>query len=262
LLGHTAIVTGSTSGIGLGIAQVLAGKGANIVLNGFGDPSVALASVKAAARSAGGGGGKVIYVDADLTDAAQIQHLALVAGKELGVVDIVVNNAGMQHVAPVSDFELSAWEKVIKLNLTSAFVLTKALLPAMVESKFGRVINVASVHGLVGSVNKSAYVASKHGIVGFTKVLALEVAGTGVTANAICPGWVLTPLVEAQIEAKAKAAGLSLEEASRALLAEKQPSKQFATPTEIGELAAFLAGKHAAQITGASIPIDGGWTAH
>jgi len=260
LAGKTAVVTGSTSGIGLGVAKVLASHGASVVLNGFGDSAPAIKAVTASAASAGAGG-KVAFVDADLLSESGVQHLAKASVDALGHIDIIVNNAGMQHVASVEKFDLAAWNRVLSLNLTAGFLLSKALLPAMLTKGFGRIVNIASVHGLVGSTHKSAYVASKHGVVGFSKVLALETAGTGVTSNCICPGWVLTPLVQAQIDAKAKELGLSNDAASAELLASKQPSKTFATPEDIGELAAFLCSKAADQITGASIPIDGGWTA-
>jgi 3-hydroxybutyrate dehydrogenase len=250
----TALVTGSTSGIGLGIAKALARQGANIMLNGFGDVEAAKAEVAAL-------GVKVGYHGADMSKPADIEAMMAAAAAEFGRVDILVNNAGIQHVATVQDFPVERWDAIIAINLSSAFHTTRLALPAMQAAGWGRVINVASVHGLVGSAQKSAYVAAKHGIVGLTKVTALENATTGVTCNAICPGWVLTPLVQKQVDAKAAALGISNEESKRQLLAEKEPSLQFTTPEELGELAVFFCSAAANNVRGVSWQMDGGWTA-
>lgn len=254
LKNKTALVTGSTSGIGLGIAKALARQGANIMLNGFGDVEGAKAEVAAL-------GVKVSYHGADMSKPADIEAMMAAAAAEFGQVDVLVNNAGIQHVAPVESFPVDRWDAIIAINLSSAFHATRLALPAMQVAGWGRVINVASVHGLVGSAQKSAYVAAKHGIVGFTKVVALENATSGVTCNAICPGWVLTPLVQKQVDTKAAAAGISNEDAKRQLLAEKEPSLQFTTPEELGELAVFFCSPAANNIRGVSWQMDGGWTA-
>jgi 3-hydroxybutyrate dehydrogenase len=254
LKGKTALVTGSTSGIGLGIAKALARQGANIVLNGFGDVEGPKAEVAAL-------GVQVGYHGADMSKAAEIEDMMKSAAAQFGRVDILVNNAGIQHVAPVEDFPPERWDAIIAINLTSAFHTTRLALPAMKAANWGRIINVASVHGLVASAQKSAYVAAKHGIVGFTKVTALETATTGVTCNAICPGWVLTPLVQKQVDAKAAAGGLSNEEAKKQLLAEKEPSLQFTTPEELGELAVFFCSPAAGNVRGVAWNMDGGWAA-
>ena len=254
LKNKTALVTGSTSGIGLGIAKALARQGANIMLNGFGDIEGAKAEVAAL-------GVKVSYHGADMSKPADIEAMMTAAEAEFGRVDILVNNAGIQHVSKVEDFPVDRWDAIIAINLSSAFHATRLALPAMQAAGWGRVINVASVHGLVASAQKSAYVAAKHGIVGFTKVVALENATSGVTCNAICPGWVLTPLVQKQVDAKAAAAGISNEDAKRQLLAEKEPSLQFTTPEELGELAVFFCSPAANNIRGVAWQMDGGWTA-
>ena len=254
LKGKTALVTGSTSGIGLGIALALARQGANIVLNGFGDTEGPKAQVAAL-------GVKVAYHGADMSKPAEIEDLMQFAAAQFGQVDILVNNAGIQHVALVEDFPVEKWDAIIAINLTSAFHTTRLALPAMKKSNWGRVINIASAHGLVASASKSAYVASKHGIVGFTKSLALETARTGVTSNAICPGWVLTPLVQKQVDAKAAAHGLTNEEATKLLLGEKEPSMQFTTPDELGELAVFFCSTAANNVRGVAWNMDGGWAA-
>ncbi len=254
LKSKTALVTGSTSGIGLGIAKALAKQGANIMLNGFGDVEAAKAEVAAL-------GVKVGYHGADMSKPADIEAMMAAATVEFGRVDILVNNAGIQHVAPIEAFPTERWDAVIAINLTSAFHTTRLALPAMQAAGWGRILNVASVHGLVGSAQKSAYVAAKHGIVGLTKVTALENATTGVTCNAICPGWVLTPLVQKQVDAKAQALGVSNEEAKRVLLAEKEPSLQFTTPEELGELAVFFCSAAAGNVRGVAWQMDGGWTA-
>ena len=254
LKGKTALVTGSTSGIGLGIALALARQGANIVLNGFGDTEGPKAQVAAL-------GVKVAYHGADMSKPAEIEDLMQFAAAQFGQVDILVNNAGIQHVALVEDFPVEKWDAIIAINLTSAFHTTRLALPAMKKSNWGRVINIASAHGLVASASKSAYVASKHGIVGFTKSLALETARTGVTSNAICPGWVLAPLVQKQIDARAANEGISIEQAQNELLAEKEPSLQFTTPDELGELAVFFCSPAGNNVRGVAWQMDGAWTA-
>ncbi|KGH04610.1 3-hydroxybutyrate dehydrogenase [Comamonas thiooxydans] len=258
LKGKTALVTGSTSGIGLGIAIALARQGANIVLNGFGDVEAPRAQVLDAGKAAGI---EVGYHGADMSKATDIEAMMKYAAAEFGRVDILVNNAGIQHVAKVQDFPVEKWDAILAINLSSAFHTTRLALPAMQQANWGRIINVASVHGLVGSAEKSAYVAAKHGIVGLTKVTALENATTGVTCNAICPGWVLTPLVQKQVDAKAAAQGISNEDATKQLLGEKEPSMQFTTPEELGELAVFFCSAAANNVRGVAWNMDGGWTA-
>ena len=254
LKGKTALVTGSTSGIGLGIALSLARQGANIVLNGFGDVEGPKGQVAAL-------GVKVAYHGADMSKAAEIEDMMQFAAREFGQVDILVNNAGIQHVALVEEFPVEKWDAIIAINLTSAFHTTRLALPAMKKSNWGRIINVASAHGLVASAQKSAYVASKHGIVGFTKSVSLETARTGITSNAICPGWVLTPLVQKQIDARAAAQGISVAAAQEELLAEKEPSLQFTTPDELGELAVFFCSPAGNNVRGVAWQMDGAWTA-
>ena len=254
LTNKTALVTGSTSGIGLGIAKALASQGANIMLNGFGDVEGAKAEVAAL-------GVKVGYHGADMSKPADIEAMMTAAAEQFGRVDILVNNAGIQYVAPIEQFPAERWDAIIAINLTSAFHTTRLALPAMQTAGWGRIINVASVHGLVASAQKSAYVAAKHGIVGLTKVTALENATTGVTCNAICPGWVLTPLVQKQVDAKAAAQGISNEEATKLLLGEKEPSQQFTTPEELGELAVFFCSAAAGNVRGVAWNMDGGWAA-
>jgi len=256
--GKLALVTGSTSGIGLGIAEALAAQGANIVLNGFGD---AAEIEKLRAAMAQRHGVTVEYENADLMDTGEVEALLGRLTDRHGAVDILVNNAGIQHVAPVERFPAERWDAVIALNLSAAFHTTRCALPAMKARNWGRIINVASAHGLVASAEKAAYVAAKHGIVGLTKTVALETARTGVTCNAICPGWVLTPLVQKQIDERAKAAGTSVEDAKVALLAEKQPSHEFVTPEQLGALAVFLCSPGADQVRGVAWAMDGGWTA-
>ncbi|MBP6902530.1 MAG: 3-hydroxybutyrate dehydrogenase [Burkholderiaceae bacterium] len=260
LQGKTALVTGSTSGIGLGMALALARQGAHVMLNGFGDAEAAKAEVTAAAAAAGLGG-KVSYHGADMSQPAQIEAMVRACEAEFGAVDILVNNAGIQHVATVENFPVERWDAIIAINLSSAFHAMRVALPGMQARNWGRILNIASVHGLVASVQKSAYVAAKHGIVGLTKVAALENATTGITVNAICPGWVLTPLVQKQVDARAAAAGISNDEAKKQLLAEKQPSLQFTTPEQLAELALFLCSEAAANIRGVAWQMDGGWTA-
>ena len=258
LKGKTALVTGSTSGIGLGIALALARQGANIVLNGFGDVDGPKAEVQEAGKAHDI---KIGYHGADMSKAEQIADMMKYAAAEFGRVDILVNNAGIQHVAPIQDFPIEKWDSIIAINLSSAFHTTRLALPAMQQANWGRIINVASVHGLVGSAQKSAYVAAKHGIVGLTKVTALENATSGVTCNAICPGWVLTPLVQKQVDAKAAAQNISNDEATKQLLGEKEPSMQFTTPEELGALAVFFCSPAGANIRGVAWNMDGGWTA-
>ena len=254
LKGKTALVTGSTSGIGLGLAKALAAQGANIVMNGFGEVDAAVAQVKAL-------GVQVSYHGADMSKPAEIEALVRHAEASFGGVDILVNNAGIQHVARVENFPPERWDAVIAINLSSAFHASRFALPGMQARNWGRILNIASVHGLVASAEKSAYVAAKHGLVGLTKVTALENATSGVTCNAICPGWVLTPLVQKQVDAKAAALGISNEEAKRQLLAEKEPSLQFTTPEELGALAVFLCSKAADNVRGVAWNMDGGWAA-
>lgn len=258
LRGRVALVTGSTSGIGLGIARALAGQGADVVLNGFGD---AEEIERLRAGLSAEFGVKAVYSAADMSRPAEIASMIADAAKRLGRVDILVNNAGIQHVAPVHLFPPEKWDAVIAINLSAAFHAIRAALPQMLERNWGRIVNIASAHGLVASVDKTAYVASKHGLIGLTRVVALETARTGVTCNAICPGWVLTPLVLKQIEARAQKEGISVEKAKLDLLGEKQPSLEFVTPEQLGGLAVFLCSDAAAQMRGVSLPMDGGWTA-
>jgi len=257
--GRVALVTGSTSGIGLGIARALAAAGANVVLNGFGAADD-LTKTKDAIE--GDYGVRAIYSAADMTSPDAIAEMIAATLGELGRLDILVNNAGVQHVAPLDQFPAAKWDQILAINLSSAFHTTRLALPAMRKQKFGRIVNVASAHGLVASPFKSAYVAAKHGIVGLTKVAALETAEEGITCNAICPGYVYTPLVEAQIDGQAKAHGISRDQVIRDVLLAQQPNKRFATVEEIGALAVFLASDAAASITGIALPVDGGWTAH
>jgi 3-hydroxybutyrate dehydrogenase len=254
LANKTALITGSTSGIGLGIAKALARQGANIVLNGFGDVEGPKSEISAL-------GAKVAYHGADMSKAEEIEAMMAFAAAEFGRVDILVNNAGIQHVARIEDFPVAKWDTILAINLSSNFHTTRLALPAMLEANWGRIINVASVHGLVASAEKSAYVAAKHGVVGLTKVTALESATTGVTCNAICPGWVLTPLVQKQVDAKAAALSISNEEAKKLLLGEKEPSMQFTTPEALGELAVFFCSPAGKNIRGVAWNMDGGWVA-
>ncbi len=254
LKNKTALVTGSTSGIGLGIAKQLAKQGANIVMNGFGDYAAAKAEIEAL-------GVKVGYHGADMSKPAEIEAMMAYAATEFGGVDILVNNAGIQHVSPIESFPTERWDAVIAINLTSAFHTTRLAIPNMRATNWGRIINIASAHGLVASANKTAYVAAKHGIVGLTKAVALEVATTGITVNAICPGWVLTPLVQAQIDARAAKEGISIEAATKDLLGEKEPSLQFTTPEQLGDMAVFMCSAAANNVRGVAWANDGGWTA-
>jgi 3-hydroxybutyrate dehydrogenase len=258
LQGKSVVVTGSTSGIGLAIARAFAREGCNLTLNGFGD---AAAIEKERAGIEKEFSVKAIYSGADMTKPAEIADMIATAEKAFGAVDVLVNNAGIQFVAKVEDFPIEKWDAVIATNLSAAFHSCRVALPGMKKRKWGRIINIASAHGLAASPEKVAYVAAKHGIVGLTKVVAIETANDGITCNAICPGWVLTPLVQAQIEARAKAQGKSVEQAKNELIAEKQPMLKYTTPENIGALAVFLAGDAAETITGSSYSIDGGWIA-
>jgi len=254
LKGKTALVTGSTSGIGLGIALCLAREGANIVLNGFGDVDGPKKQVEALGVKAG-------YHGADMSKPADIAQMMAYADSEFGGTDILVNNAGIQHVARIEDFPVEKWDAIIAINLSSAFHTTRLAIPGMRRKNWGRVINVASAHGLVASAQKSAYVAAKHGIVGFTKAAALENATSGVTVNAICPGWVLTPLVQKQIDDRAAKESIPVEKAKIELLSEKQPSLEFVTPEQLGGLAVFLCSSAADNVRGVAWSVDGGWVA-
>jgi 3-hydroxybutyrate dehydrogenase len=259
LVGKSAIVTGSTSGIGLGVARTLAASGANVLLNGFGDRrEIAAICDEIIAES----GVAAHYDDADMSKPEAVEGLASHAASLFGNIDIIVNNAGIQHVSPIETFPVAKWDAIVAINLSAAFHLSRAVFAGMKARKWGRIVNVASAHGLVASPFKSAYVAAKHGIVGLTKVIALEGAEAGVTCNAICPGYVWTPLVEKQIEDQAKAHGITREEVVRDVLLAQQPTKRFATVDEIGALALFLCTDAAASITGTALPVDGGWTAH
>jgi 3-hydroxybutyrate dehydrogenase len=258
LKGKSAIVTGSTSGIGKGIAEALAGSGVNIMLNGFGDAAEIERQRAALASSARV---EVAYHPADMSKPADIRDMVASAQKAFGGIDILVNNAGIQYVAPIEQFPDDRWDAIIAINLSSAFHAIKAALPGMRARKWGRIVNIASAHGLVASEQKSAYVSAKHGIIGLTKTVGLETAGSGVTCVAICPGWVLTPLVQKQIDAKAAAEKLSPEAAKVALLGEKQPSGEFTTPEQIGSTVLFICSSAADQMTGSSISLDGGWVA-
>jgi 3-hydroxybutyrate dehydrogenase len=258
LEGKTALITGSTSGIGLGIAEEMAKAGCNIILNGLGE----LAAINALQdRIILNYGVRVRYIEADVSNPSECRALISQTLAEYGGLDVLVNNAGIQHVAPVESFPTERWDAVLATNLSSAFHLTAAAIPTMRSKGYGRIINIASAHGLVGSANKSAYVASKHGLVGLTKVVALETARYGITCNAICPGWVLTPIVEAQIRQKMEREGSERQVAERRLLEETQPSGVFSRPSDIGAFAVFLCSESASNITGASLPIDGAWTA-
>jgi len=258
LKGKTALVTGSTSGIGLAIARALAGDGANLMLNGFGD--------KAAIEKERAGlekefGIKARYSAADMSKPAEIAEMIRTTENEFGALDVLVNNAGIQHVANIEDFPIEKWDAIIAINLSSSFHTIRTAVPGMKKRKWGRIINIASAHGLVASTQKVAYVAAKHGLVGLTKVVAMENANAGVTCNAICPGWVLTALVQQQIDTRAKASCKSVREEEIALLSEKQPMHQFTKPESIGALAVFLCTDAAATITGSAYSIDGGWVA-
>ena len=259
LTGKVSLITGSTSGIGLGIARALAQAGSAVVLNGFG---IAAEIAKTRGQIAADFGVEVSYSAADMTRPEAIAEMIAATVANHGRLDILVNNAGIQHVAPLEQFPVEKWDAILSINLSSAFHTTRLALPAMRQNRFGRIINIASAHGLVGSPFKAAYVAAKHGIVGLTKVAALETAEDGITCNAICPGYVYTPLVEAQIDSQARAHGISREKVIHDVLLAQQPNKHFAAVEELGALTVFLASDAAASITGTALPVDGGWTAH
>ena len=258
LKGKTALVTGSTSGIGLGVATALAEAGANIVLNGFGDAAdIERIRSTLAERT----GVQVIHSGADMSKPEEIAAMFRMAASQVGEIDVLVNNAGIQFVAPIDEFPDPKWEQIVSINLSSNFYTTKAALPGMKARNWGRIVNIASAHGLVASPFKSAYVAAKHGVVGLTKTVALEVAETGITCNAICPGYVKTPLVEGQIRDQAKVHQMTQEQVVREVILASQPNKRFVEVKELGELVVFLCSSGAASITGASIPMESGWTA-
>ena len=258
LHGRIAVITGSTSGIGRAIAESFAREGANVLLNGFGD-AAQIESLRAGLESQHGV--KATYHGADMSKPGEIAQLIAEAESRFGAIDILVNNAGVQHVSPIEDFPVDKWDWIIAINLSSVFHATRAALPGMKRRRWGRVINIASAHGLVASPNKSAYVAAKHGVVGFTKTAALEVAESGVRVNAICPGFVLTPLVQKQIDDLARQHGITPEQSTRDMILAPQPTKEFVTTEQIAAMALFLTGEAAAQVNGASFSIDGGWTA-
>jgi 3-hydroxybutyrate dehydrogenase len=259
LTGRVSLITGSTSGIGLGIARALAAAGSAILLNGFGKAEdIGETQAKIAAEF----GTDVGYSPADMSKPDSIREMLEMVATSFGRLDIVVNNAGVQYVAPVAEFPPEKWDAIIGINLSSAFHVSRLALPLMRKNGWGRIINVASAHGLVGSPFKAAYVAAKHGLVGLTKVIALETAEEAITCNAICPGYVFTPLIEAQIESQAKAHGISRDRVIREVLLAQQPNKRFASVEEIGAVAVFLASEAASSITGVTLPVDGGWTAH
>ena len=258
LKGKTALVTGSTSGIGRAIAEAFAAEGCNVIVNGFGEAEEIEALRQSLARTSGAG---AVYSSADMTKPAEIRKMMTDAIGEFGAVDILVNNAGVQHVAPIEEFEDERWDSLIAILLSSSFHTIKHALPKMRERSWGRIINVSSVHGLVASPEKAAYVSAKHGIIGLTKVVALETAGSGITCNALCPGWVQTPLVERQIDKLAKESGKSWDEAKVDLLSEKMPSREFVTPAQLGAMAVFLCQPACDQVTGVPVAMDGAWTA-
>jgi len=255
--GKAAVVTGSTSGIGLGIARALAAQGANVVLNGFGEPDH-IALVERELRS---GGVRAYHDPADMRDPMQIEKMIAAAESEFGRVDVLVNNAGIQHVADIEAFSTDKWDAILAINLSSASHTIRCALPGMKQANWGRIVNIASAHGLVASAQKVAYVSAKHGLLGMTKTVALETATTGITCNAICPGWVLTPLVQRQIEARAEATAMSIDDAKKQLLGEKQPSMEFVTPEQIAAVVVFLCSEACSQVRGAAWNVDGGWCA-
>lgn len=258
LKGKSAIITGSTSGIGLGIARAFAAQGCNVMLNGFGD---AVQIEKLRAGLAAELKVTVLYSSADMTKPLEVAAMVDQVARRFGSVDVLINNAGIQYVAPVEEFPVEKWDQILAINLSSAFHAIRTALPGMRSRNWGRIINIASVHGLVASPFKSAYVAAKHGLIGLTKTVALETAGKGITCNAVCPGFVLTPLVESQIEDRAKERGMSREATINNVILERQPTKEFVKIEEVAALTVFLAGDAAASITGAAYSIDGGWTA-
>ncbi len=258
LKGKRALITGSTSGIGLGIARALAAEGADVMLNGFGERA-AIESLRKEIEEAHSV--RTAYSAADVSKPDEVRAMIAEATKALGGVDILVNNAGIQHTAPIEEFPPERWDAILAINLSASFHSIRAALPQMRSRNWGRIVNIASVHGLVASVQKVAYIAAKHGLVGLTKVVALETATTGITCNAICPGWVLTPLVQKQVDAKAQQDGISQDEAKVRLLSEKTPSREFVTPEQIGALAVFLCSEAASNLRGVALPIDGAWTA-
>lgn len=259
LSGKSAIVTGSTSGIGLGIARGLAASGANIMLNGFGNADE-IEAIRT--ELAGEHNIKVLYSPADMTKPQDIADMVAQAESEFGSVDIMVNNAGIQYVAPIEEFPIEKWDAILAINLSSAFHTTRLALPAMKKNSWGRVVNIASAHALVASPFKSAYVSAKHGIAGLTKTAALEVADHGITVNAVCPGYVMTPLVEKQIPEQAKARGITEQQVISGVLLAAQPTKRFVTVEELAAVVTFLCTDNAKSITGITLPVDGGWTAH
>jgi 3-hydroxybutyrate dehydrogenase len=259
LHGKVSLVTGSTSGIGLGIARAFAAAGATVVLNGLGKPEEISKTQHALAKEFGV---NVLYSAADMSKGVAVGEMIEKVLDTYGRLDVLVNNAGIQHVSPVDQFPVDKWDAILAINLSSAFHTTRAALPAMRKNKWGRIVNIASAHGLVASPYKAAYVAAKHGMVGLTKVVALEAAEDGITCNAICPGYVWTPLVEAQIEAQAKSHGIPRQQVIRDVLLGQQPNKRFGTVEELGAISVFLASDAAASITGVALPADGGWTAH
>jgi 3-hydroxybutyrate dehydrogenase len=259
LRGKTAVVTGSTSGIGLGIASALANAGASVILNGFGDRTEIERTRRDLAAAAGT---EVLYSPADMSMPDEIAAMIADAHRDVGGVDILVNNAGIQHVEAIETFPTAKWDLILAINLSSAFHTIRHAIPSMKRTGFGRIVNVASAHALVASPFKSAYVAAKHGLAGLTKTVALEVAEHGITCNAVCPGYVLTPLVQRQIPETAKARGITEEQVVRDVLLQAQPTRRFVTTDEVAALTLFLCGPAAASITGTVVPVDGGWTAH
>ena len=259
LAGKVSLVTGSSSGIGLGIVRALAAHGSTVVLNGFGEPGEIESSVRSVIEDYSV---SAFHSSADMSKPGEIREMIAATQEAYGRLDILVNNAGIQHVAPVGEFPPAKWDAILAINLSAAFHTARFALPGMLQKRWGRIINVASAHGLVASPFKSAYVAAKHGLVGLTKTIALETAEQGITCNAICPGYVSTPLVEAQIDSQARAHGIPRDQVIRGVLLAQQPNKKFATVEEVGALVTFLASDAAASITGAALPVDGGWTAH